>query len=89
MYLTVSDQDLCPLLSKAGLSEVRDRPRGGHARGRGTKVSRKELRTGAKLALQVPVTDVHATTEMQEYHIPVYDRTHHSSSAWTMSNSDQ
>lgn len=61
MYLTVSDQDLCPFLSKAGLSEVRDdRPRGGHARGWGIKVSRKELRTGAKLALQVPVTDVHA-----------------------------
>lgn len=50
VHLTVSDRDLCLLLPNAGLQEVEDdRPRGGYACGWGIKVSRKELRMGARL----------------------------------------
>ena len=58
----------------------------------GGKVSRKELRTGARLALQVLVVGLEMLVPaagIQKYHTPAEDRPPHSWWAWTISNSEK
>lgn len=56
----VNGQDLCPLLSNAGLQEAPDAGLMLDVHVAGDKGEQERTRTGATLALPVPVTDVRA-----------------------------